>query len=96
MQTKQVIVSIYDRDLSWALPEGTILVSCDYSRDPSLDWDERLVTVTYGTAAEACAQWGVNFVGTSLNSDPLFAQRPRYINRYWMQAEARAVAALEA
>lgn len=68
----------------------------------ALEDDETLVTVTYGTAAEACALWGVNFVAANddeapnFSTEPLFVSRPRYISAAWLQWEAREVAALSA
>ena len=111
MQTKTIIASLYDnRDLSWAVPEGMVILSVNYmTRDEEeaqgllyLDRDEQGATITYCTAAEACALWGVNFVAANddeapnMDTAPLFVKRPRYISRNWMQAENREIAALEA
>lgn len=111
MQTKTIIASLYDnRDLSWAVPEGMVILSCKYmTRDEEeeqgllyLDRDEMGATITYCTVAEACAAWGVNFVAANddeapnFSTEPLFVSRPRYINKNWLQREAREVAALSA
>lgn len=110
MKTVYVITNIYDRDLRcgeatngspWTLPEGMVVLSVRHEvGGEDLDRDEVLSVITYGTAAEACAAWGVNFVAANdtpnMDTAPLFQSRPRYIDRDWMVREAREVAALEA
>ncbi len=68
MQTKNIIASIFDHDLGWAIPEGHILCEVVYAtaaeeaeaeEEGYLDRNDRMATIVTGPRDEVFAAWAV-------------------------------------